>query len=256
MSEPVRLRAIGVETSIVCEGREADTLVKEVRRAWDRCLVAPDEPLAEPEITMTVTLDETDDTAVRVALDHLTTRVTQDALARRVGQLWLLHACAIADPRTGATIVLVAPSGTGKTTAARTLGQRWSYLTDETAAIDAEGRLTPYPKPLSLLVDGRRPKDQISPSELGLLPAVDRPRLAAIALLHRDPEFDGVEVSDVRMVEGLALLAEQTSSMHLLPRPLHHVAGLVGDVGGLRRLRYAEASDLHDVVADLLGSAR
>lgn len=256
MPEPVRLRVLGAEAHVRCGGREADLLVREVRRAWERCLVAPDAEPAEPELSLDLRLETDDDAAVRVVVDGLTTQLTRDALALRVGELWLLHACAVADPGTGATIVLVAPSGTGKTTAARTLGQRWSYLTDETAAIDAEGRLTPYPKPLSLLVDGRRPKDQLSPSELGLLPAVEDPRLAAIALLDRDPDVVGVEVSEVPMVEGLALLAEQTSSLHLLPRPLHHVAGIVGRVGGLRRLRYAEAADLHDVVAELLGSPR
>lgn len=256
MSDRVRLVVLDVATEVVCRGEHADLLAARVRDAWDRCL---DDTAAEagsedppPRISLELELDDPE--AVRPVMDGLTTRLTKEALARRIGQWWLLHACAVADPATGATAVLVAPSGTGKTTAARTLGQKWSYLTDETAAIDADGRITPYPKPLSLLVDGRRPKDQVSPTRLGLLPAVESPRLAGIALLDRDPGADGVQVTDVPTVEALALLAEQTSSMRLLPRPLHWVADQLDRVGGLRRIRYAEAGDLHDVVAGLVGA--
>lgn len=254
-TEDVWLEALGLSVRLCCQGAEAALLAAAMRASWDRCLVpAPgDGADADPAIELTRTLDDPE--GLRRVMDELSTRITQDALALRVGEWWLLHACALADPATGATVVLVAPSGTGKTTAARTLGRRWAYLTDETAAIDPEGRLTPYPKPLSLLVDGRRPKDQVSPSDLELLPAVPEPYLAAVALLDRDPGMDGVEVTDVRTVEGLPLLAEQTSSLHLLPQPLHLVAGMLARTGGLRRIRYAEASDLHDVVADLLGVA-
>lgn len=256
MPDRVRLRVLDVATEVVCRGEHASLLAAEVRAAWDRCLdqAAPADPARSTDAVITVELELASPESVRPVMDSLTTRLTKEALAQRVGQWWLLHACAVADPETGATAVLVAPSGTGKTTAARTLGQKWSYLTDETAAIDADGRLTPYPKPLSLLVDGRRPKDQVSPSRLGLLPAVESPRLAGIALLDRDPQVQGVEVTDVPTVEALAFLAEQSSSMRLLPRPLHWVADQLGRVGGLRRIRYAEATDLHDVVAGLVGA--
>lgn len=105
---------------------------------------------------------------------------------------------------------------------------------------------------MSLLVDGRRPKRQVSPDELDLLPAPDGARLVAVALLQRDPEVEGVRVEQVPTVEALPLLAEQTSSLHLLDRPLHTVAQMLRARGGARRLVYAEAADLAPVIASWL----
>ena len=88
----------------------------------------------------------------------------------------------------GAAVLLAAASGTGKTTATRRLGPHYAYLTDETAIVDPEDlSLVPYPKPLSLLQDGRRPKRQVSPDELGLGPAVPAV-LRRVAVLDRARE--------------------------------------------------------------------
>lgn len=264
---PVRVVTMGLLVQLRLRGGRADELRREVLDAWDHCLVSAPEQTAEldPEVTLDVVLD--DDpvvvaaavadgavaaTALVPVMDELSTRVTHLGLERRVGHAWLLHACALADPATGATVVLVAPSGTGKTTAALTLGRELGYLTDETAVIGLDGRVTPFAKPLSLLVDGRRPKRQVSPSEVGLLRAPASAHLAAVALLQRDPEVEGVRVERVPMVEALSLLAEQTSSLHLLDRPLHTVAELLEARGGVRRLVYAEASDLLPVVRSWL----
>mgnify|MGYP003454070666 FL=1 len=51
---------------------------------------------------------------------------------------------------TGVSLVCVAPGGTGKTTRSRRLGQSYGYLTDETVATDADGRILPHPEPLSV----------------------------------------------------------------------------------------------------------
>ena len=185
----------------------------------------------------------------------LSSHLTLEAIGARFGELWMLHACAVADPVTGATAVLVAPSGTGKTTAAVALGRHFGYLTDETAAICADGTLVPYPKPLSVLVDGRGPKGQHSPTELGLLAAPARPLLAAVALLDRTGT-GAPRVEAVRTVAALPALAEQTSALQLHERPLHMVAEHLHRTGGLRRITYREADDLVAVVAELIGGAR
>lgn len=266
---PVVLTAMGLVVHLRPSGARAEELRDELLRAWSAALASPDQPSSDvPAVVVDVVLD--DDAAVvsgarsdgAVAgsdpvpvLDEVSTRVTQRCLEQKVGAAWLLHACALADPGSGATVVLVAPSGTGKTTAALTLGRRFGYLTDETAVIGLDGTLVPFAKPLSLLVDGRRPKRQVSPDELGLLPAPARAHLVAVALLHRDPEVEGVRVEHVPTVEALPQLAEQTSSLHLLDRPLHTVADLVAARGGVRRLVYSEAADLEPVVAEWLRGA-
>ena len=47
----------------------------------------------------------------------------------------------------------MAASGTGKTTAARTLGRHLGYLTDETVSVGPDLDVLPYQKPLSVVVD-------------------------------------------------------------------------------------------------------
>lgn len=264
-TDSVTLVTMGLLVRLCPSGTRATELHDELVRAWSAAL-APVGRLDEtPAIVLDVVLDDDADTVARgrtagavagsdpvAVLDEVSTRVTQVCLEQKVGTAWLVHACALADPATGATVVLVAPSGTGKTTAALTLGRSLGYLTDETAVIGLDGRLEPFAKPLSLLVDGRRPKRQVSPDELDLLPAPPAARLAAVALLRRDPQAEGVRVEQVPMVEALPLLAEQTSSLHLLERPLHTVADLVNARGGVRRLVYAEAADLLPVVTSWL----
>lgn len=257
---PLVLCAMGLVVHLRPAGGRAEELRDELARAWSAAL-AGDDAAQAPAVVVDVVLDDVDavvaaaraDGAVAGSdvvpvLDEVSTRVTQRCLEQKVGTAWLLHACALADPESGATVVLVAPSGTGKTTAALTLGRHLAYLTDETAVVGLDGRMVPFAKPLSLLVDGRRPKRQVSPAELGLLPAPPQAHLVAVALLRRDPEVEGVRVEPVPTVEALPQLAEQTSSLHLLERPLHTVADLVGARGGVRRLVYAEAADLLPVL--------
>lgn len=261
---PVVLVAMGLVVHLRPAGSRVTELHEELARAWSAA-AAPERRDEEPVLVLDVVLD--DDlsvvTAARTAgavagsdvvpvMDEVSSRVTQRCLEKKVGSHWLLHACALADPETGATVVLVAASGTGKTTAALTLGRQFGYLTDETAVIALDGSLEPFAKPLSLLVDGRRPKRQVSPDELELVPAPDRAHLVAVALLQRDPEVEGVRVEQVPTVEALPLLAEQTSSLHLLERPLHTVAQMLEARGGARRLVYAEAADLAPVIASWL----
>jgi hypothetical protein len=258
------LSLLGTRVDVLTSGGGAGALAASIAHAWDRCLADPDSPAA----TVVEALLDDDGATVSEArgrgvvaardegsvLHHLVTSLTLNAIASRHGQLWMLHACAVADPATGASVVLVAPSGTGKTTAAVALGRHLGYLTDETAAIRADGTLVPYPKPLSVLVDGHRPKWQASPTELGLLAAPSEPRLAAIALLERTGA-GAPSVEKVRTVEALPALAAQSSALQLLERPLHLVAGHLARTGGLRRITYREAADLVPVVRDLIGGA-
>jgi len=271
----IRLLLLGTRVDVAVHGSGAGRLAASLARAWCFCRIprggqwptgpGDDSGIPGPAITVEAFLDA-DPAAVAGArasgmvadrdvehlLDQLSTRLTVAAIGSRRGELWMLHACAVADPVSGASIALVGPSGTGKTTAALALGRHLAYLTDETAATTPVGAVIPYPKPLSVLVAGRRPKRQVSPRDLGLLPPAPAPRLAAIALLDRTgSRVPRVEV--VRTVEALPALAAQSSGLQALARPLHVVAGLLERTGGLRRVTYREAGDLLPVVEGLLG---
>jgi hypothetical protein len=187
-------------------------------------------------------------------MELLTQRITIDALASRAGELLMLHACALADPRTGDSVVLVGPSGVGKTTIARTLGTEWSYVTDEAAAVNRSGRLLPYPKPLSVDV-GQAQKSQVSPDELGLLGVPPHGlNVRVIALLDRQPGAE-LDVSTMPTVEAITRLAEHTSFLTALETPLQGLAGLVRSAGGLRVIKYSEASALRGVLRNELRAA-
>ncbi|MCP3420913.1 hypothetical protein [Nocardioides pinisoli] len=191
-------------------------------------------------------------TDVENALHHLSPAVTTAAIDARAGQLVMLHAAALADTETGRTAVLVAASGTGKTTASLTLGKTFAYLTDETAAITRDGVVLQYRKPLSI-IDGSHVKKQIAPSALGLRSTDLDGRLAALLMIERDPGHEGEpQVEKLDTVDAIAAIAPQSSYLPSMDKPLHRLAELVHLVGGARRVRYAESADLAAVLTRLL----
>ncbi|MDF9716379.1 hypothetical protein INN71_15985 [Nocardioides sp. ChNu-153] len=257
----VVVAGLGTRLGLRLRGRHADALHAAVGEAWARCLVPPvgagDGPALE------VVLDPRDEvvaaargrgataaTDLPTLLHHLSPAVTLRLLEARAGELVLLHACALAHPTTGRVAVLVAPSGTGKTTTTRTLGARWGYLSDETAGVDADGRVLAYPKPLSVIpAPGAALKEQVAPDALGLARPPVAPVVGALAVLERHPDGPEVpEVEEVPVVRALAELAGQTSSLARTPRPLHRLAAVVERAGGLRRVRYREAATLEPLL--------
>ncbi|MGH3330132.1 MAG: hypothetical protein ACRDPJ_02395 [Nocardioidaceae bacterium] len=191
-------------------------------------------------------------------MDWLAPSITTAAITRQAGHMLMLHACAVADPQTGATAVLVGPAGMGKTTVARTLGRSLGYLTDETAAITSDNALLAYPKPLSLV----RPEDpgvkeQASPSSLGLVVPPEKSHVASVILLDRSPEAPTIPaVYGVPTVRALAEIGQHASFLGRMPAPLQRMAEVLGDCGGLHRVTYREAADLTKVVGQLLEEAR
>lgn len=184
---------------------------------------------------------------------------TSRAIESARGTHLLFHAACLAAPDTGAAILLVAASGTGKTTATRRLGPHFAYLTDETAIIAPDGlAVTPYPKPLSVLeARGVRPKTQQGPDDLGLGPTLSDAQLARIAVLDRVRDPGGPvppRAEAMELVAALRELVPQTSSLSRLPRGLVTLCRVLDTVGGAQRLVYAEAEDLRDVVDGLLAA--
>jgi hypothetical protein len=189
-------------------------------------------------------------------LSDLSQRVTLAALEQRRGDLWMLHAAGLAGDD-GRVVVLVGPSGRGKTTAVRTLATSFGYVSDESVAIDDEGRVWPYRKPLSVIEKQGAPKAERSPSELGLRALPDAAlRVAAVVLLDRVPESAGlptIETLDVG--DALEDLVSQSSGLTSMPAPLRSIAALAGATGGIRRVTYHEAASLRSVVESLLAGS-
>jgi hypothetical protein len=265
----VRLEALEVRFEVECTGSGAAELASSVGAAWDWCAFDPayDEAV-RPLQRLTVVLEEDPEALASSAgrsslfaqdlptlMDRLSPMVTRIAVTERRRDLVMFHACAVADPETGDAVVLYGPSGTGKTTLARTLCTDLVYLSDETAGVAPDLRIVPYLKPLSIIVNpGDELKEQVSPGRLGLVRPRDLTyRLKGLIQLRRDPAHHGVATLErLATVDALPELVAQTSYTRELERPLHHLADLAHRVGGVRRATYAEAEQLRPVVRAIL----
>ncbi|MBS1674386.1 MAG: hypothetical protein JSS74_10520 [Actinobacteria bacterium] len=184
--------------------------------------------------------------------------ITQAVIERRAGSALLLHAAGLASEDGRRGVVLVASSGTGKSTAARHLGQQLGYLSDELMMIDEREELQGLTKPISLIVpDFPGGKDESSPDALGLGPTpIAPPRLAAMVCLSRadeavEPRFDAISLHEL-----IAEVVPQTSSLWRVDRPLQRLAEAAQRGGGPFRLSYAEIADAEPLVHGLLDADR
>jgi hypothetical protein len=243
---PLHLSVMGVTVEVEVPDQETR---ERLAHQWSRALVEAPGPAVGP-VRAPAGPSETSP-----ARDYvLTTQVTVAGLQATAGVRLNLHAGGLADDR-GRVLALVGPSGTGKTTATRTLAGRLGYLSDETVSIDAEGRVFPHAKPLSVVIDPGRPweKAQVSPDDLGLLPTPSYGALARLVVLQRGAEG---ERGLVRLdpAEALLELIEQTSSLALVPDPLTRVLDVMANCGGVYALRYTEIEDHVDDLVDLLAT--
>ena len=222
---------IGIDLSALDEGDAAA-----VRAAWADASVTAGEPV-------TTVIPSTGDRASM--LMRLSQQVTLAAIDAGRRELWMLHAAGVATDA-GDVVVFVGPSGRGKTTASRALGQSFGYLSDETIGIELDGRVRVYRKPLSIIEHPVQPKVERAPSSIGLLPIPDAElRVRAIVLLDRQPGHDGPPVlADVDLGDALAELVLQTSYLPDLEAPLRFIAAVAAAVGGIRSVTYREAVDL------------
>lgn len=239
----VRIRALAsvfrVETS---DAAVAERLAVE----WSRCLV-------ERPVPGEVRLPIDRGRAPMGSLTYtLASTITRRAIEAAVGRFVMFHACGLVDDA-GRTAVLVAPSGTGKTTAAATLArENFGYLTDEAVAVSENGTLLPYPKPLSVVQDGGG-KAQFGPDELGLSPSPAEPRLGALVLLNRVQGTDTEpDLERVPLIDGVLELLSQTSALPSLDRPLRRLLEVVDHCGGVYRLTYSEIAQAATSIRELL----
>lgn len=245
--DALHVSAIGITAAIRLA--ELPTASKErVIDAWSGAL-APEGSAPNFEIRVEPELD------LDYALASLSQELTMRAIEERRGQMWMLHAAGLAD-EDGRVVVLVGPSGRGKTTASTHLGRVFGYVSDETVAIQSDGTVLPYRKPLSIISGGEN-KEQRSPDQLGLRPLPAAPlRVAAIAILDRDP--DGPEkptAERVPLSQMIGELVAQSSYLAEMSAPLQDIAAISRSVGGFLRVRCRESRDLAPLIRDLLEGA-
>jgi energy-coupling factor transporter ATP-binding protein EcfA2 len=231
---------VGIDLSVLDES-DAEA----VRAAWSDATVDSGEPV---EIVRPTGVDRAQ------MLSNLSQQVTLAAIEAARGRAWMLHAAGVTTPD-GRVVVLVGPSGRGKTTASRALGAVYGYVSDETVAIDDDGRVWAYRKPLSVIEDPAQPKVQHPPTALGLQPLPDAElRVAAVVLLDRDeehPETPSIEIVDTG--DALGDLVSQTSFLHDQPAALRFITALAAATGGIRTVRYRESATLPALIPELAG---
>lgn len=253
------------------DARRAD----ETRDRWARCVDLAIDPgtirLDEEPTTLRVGLGDLPATeaagsgvvgSVVTASDPerlpyvLSREITRLGLTRLRGRASLLHAAALTDAD-GRAVVLVAPSGGGKSTATRVLGERLGYVTDESVVLLADGRIAPHPKPPSLVIDpaDRWHKAEPAPDEVGLGPTPAAPRIAALLTLARDPDEAHPRIEPVGLLDQLLAVLPETSSTWWLDDGLDRLARALTAGGVPARLVYAEVATCHELVAEHLAQA-
>ncbi|MCI9858639.1 hypothetical protein [Microbacterium proteolyticum] len=244
-SSPLIVDAIGVRVGIDLQTLDAGAR-SAVRSAWEGARVSG-------AVTAQVRVAPDDALGRAALLSALSSTVTQAAIERRRGDLWMLHAAGVAGPD-GGVVVLAGPSGAGKTTATRALARSWGYVSDETIGVEADGRVHGYRKPLSVITDGQGYKVQHAPSDLGLLPLPASPlRARRVVLLDRDDAYTRPRLVPVPASEALVLLAPHSSALASMRDPLRLMASVLAQTGGLLRAEYAESVDLMALVGGLMG---
>ncbi|NNG37951.1 hypothetical protein HJ588_01500 [Flexivirga sp. ID2601S] len=246
MTGDVRLSVLG---SVFSVPGAADDLAR-WRSQWSRCLAADG---ATPVERVRPADQEDPD-----RLDYsLASALTMAGIQQAAGSRLMLHACGAADPATGDVAVLVAASGTGKTTAAHRLcgAAGFGYVTDETVSIGEGLDVLPYPKPLSVVIATDDPghKSQHGPDELGLAPCPPDPHATRFVLLQRDAAAgDPVTLEQLPLLDGLLELIPHTSALPAMPQPLWTLASAVAATGGVWRLHYREIDDAAGTVREAL----
>lgn len=250
------LAVLGTVVRVVVEG--GDHLRDRIAEAWHLCVADTGEMTVPQERTVHVSARGLTADELTRAIMRLTQDVTLAAIRSQAGRYLMLHAGGLCHPGTGAAIVYVAPGGTGKTTLTRTFGPGLGYISDETIAIGPDGTMAPYLKPLSIRqLDHPGVKDEVAPGSLGLRPPHVQPWVAGVIVLQRDPAFaDRIEVREVGLLDAIAILSPEISSLASLDRPLRTCADMIEAAGGLRIVRYAEATQLESLVRTVVESVR
>ncbi len=245
----VTLSVLGRQVEVVCPD-EAEA--SRVRRDWARCLHGGRSEVSSRRIDVSLPPGS----SVEACHYALATSVTTRLIDQMVGLKLMFHACGLSTPD-GQVLALVAPSGTGKTTAAHALCQSsFGYVTDEALVVGEDLAVDPYPKPLSLIVRDAESltKVQWGPDALGLKGIPASLRLSKVIVLDRRPTESGARLENLGLIEAMLLVIPQTSGLPSLPKPLQRLARAVTIGGGGVRLIYSEIEDAEPLLIDVAHS--
>ena len=263
----LKMRPAGVPVNILFCSSIGQDFVEEVAQSWGslqpelRAITEPDD--SEPTVAVGYEEYRADgdlpeiaparfaylqvaEGSEDVAAERLTVEVTLKMLEQLSGEKSLFHAAALGHQATQTGMILIGPSGRGKTTASRFLGQHFLYLSDETAVIDRSYRMHPYPKPLSVIVEQGKPKQQINPLEEGmnaLSPTDSEIELAHMILLNRQEGISEPYFERVSLADALLSMVSETSGLDVSQQGLAQLNELVNHCGGVLRINYTEISD-------------
>lgn len=186
--------------------------------------------------------------------------INQEVIRRASEQRTTFHAAAARSAR-GVGILLAAPMESGKTTTVTGLLRAgWDFLTDEAAAIDPDGTMWAYPKPLTIdsgswpLFRDLRPHNFTNLVTSWLVPATDTgARIAPFAQLRlilfpRYQQGGPTRAVPMRPSEVALELAHSTFNFDIYgARDLGHVSHLARSVTAYR----LEIGSLADAVATI-----
>jgi hypothetical protein len=250
VTQSLLIDALGTVVAIDLGGL-SDEGAAAVRAAWRDALA----PAGATAVT-TVTPEQGATGSLAGALMRLSQQVTLAALEARRGELWLVHAAGLALPD-GRVVMLIGPSGRGKTTACRVLASEYGYVSDEAIGVAPDGSIHAYRKPLSIIEQHGEPKVERAPSELGLLPLPKAPlRLAAIVLLDRRGDAPAEPlVAPVDLGDAFAHIVPQSSQLAMMTDPLWTIARHADRTGGVVSVTYREAASLTSLIEPLASRA-
>lgn len=235
--------AVGTSLRFVFDDSVQPEFIEQLQQSWIGAEIHSDHPDRQIEVSQSQDADQ--------QFESLTVIATLNALQHRRGEFMMFHAAGLADER-GRVAAFVGPSGRGKTTLSRALGQHYGYVSDETVGVDHDLTVYPYRKPLSMVREGK-PKQQVSPAEAGLLDLPDASlALSSLILMERDEEVAMPIVEEVSFLDAVTELVPQMSYLPEVPRPLQRLAALCDAVGGVVRVRYANAPDVVQLMPELV----
>jgi hypothetical protein len=148
--------------------------------------------------------------------------------------------------------MLPAASFSGKSALVAALVQRGAtYYSDEYAVLDADGRIHPYPRPLSLRAEGERYGTPQPVEALGGR-AADRPAEAAVVAVTR--YVPGARYEPVRRDPGAAALAMLAHAVPARSRPQEAMHAIARAADGCQVLEgdRGDAAEAADVLLDAL----
>ena len=261
----VTLDALGIPLVVRAHGSMAYVVADAVEHAWSRCVVeAPTDGRDALQVDVLVDSDAliarwaagrgwVAATSLDVLMHDLSPSITGRVVEHLAGRALVLRACALADPASGATVVLVGPRGVGRSTAAARLGADLGYVSDEVVAVGDGGEVVAFPKPLSLPDGDGHLTVQVSPDDLDLVRPPASLHVAAVAVLDRLPDGPTVPaVEPVDLQDAIPTLAGHTTYLDILDQPVRRLRALLAGVGGAVRLSYRDHADLLPAVRTLL----